>query len=426
MESFRNPDFVERYEDVIFDLDTPIVTAVANGASQKKEGYKFFADNSGEVAPFDWYNARIIVDFNVQLLADGADIAVDDHNGIVNGSHSLINKLRVEANGKTIYDCRNCNQAVNIKNLLDYTRQFAKDMGTNQLFFLDTNRSAEERPAQAAFNKGFAQRKALLGTSSNVNVAIPLNRYSFFEGLDNELLPNMKIWIIFDLESDGNLIWQAGVDCRVVVTRMRLFVPRIVFTAEGNKMYMERYMKPHKWNYLREQISVNDSSRQHTGTFRITSAIDRPRDVFVWIQNDARQASQTENPFLFDTFNVANNRTLVSCQLEVGNGNKYPENEYTPSAEISRVFRDVHKYSYTENEYQGGGTLLNRGNFSNIFPFIYFDLRNQKLDIKDGATKLIFSYKLSGETNANYTVYALVLYEQEIELYNTTGKLMIR
>ena len=87
MESFRNPDFVERYEDVIFDLET-IVTAVANGASQKKEGYKFFADNSGEVVPFDWYNARIIVDFNVQLIADGAAIAVDDHNGIVNGSHS--------------------------------------------------------------------------------------------------------------------------------------------------------------------------------------------------------------------------------------------------------------------------------------------------------------------------------------------------
>ena len=71
MESFRNPDFIERYEDVVFDLETPIVANVANGASQKKEGYKFIADNSGEVAPFDWYNARIIVDFNVQLLADG-------------------------------------------------------------------------------------------------------------------------------------------------------------------------------------------------------------------------------------------------------------------------------------------------------------------------------------------------------------------
>ena len=109
--------------------------------------------------------------------------------------HTLINRLKVETNGQKIYDSDNCNQAVNIKNLLDYTRQFSKDMGTNQLFFLDTKRSAEERPTQAAYNKGFAQRKALLGTSSNVNVEIPLNRYSFFEGLDNELLPKMKVGI---------------------------------------------------------------------------------------------------------------------------------------------------------------------------------------------------------------------------------------
>ena len=127
-------------------------------------------------------------------------------------------------------------------------------MGTNQLFFLDTNRSAKERPPPTASNKGVAQRKALLGTSSNVNVEIPLNRYSFFEGLDNELLPNIKVWIIFDLESDANLTWQAGTDCRVVVTSLQLFVPRIVFTAEGNKLFMERYIKPYKWHYLGEEI----------------------------------------------------------------------------------------------------------------------------------------------------------------------------
>ena len=190
MESFRNPDFVERYEDVIFDLETPIVTTIANGTSQKKKDYKFVADNSGEVSPFDWYNARIIVDFKVFLLVDGANIAANDHNGIVNGLHSLINNLKVELNGQNIYDCDNCNQAVNIKNLLDYTRQFSKDMETNQLFFLNTNRHPEERTAEDDYNKGFAMRKALLGTSSKVNVEISLNRYSFFEGLDNEHLPN--------------------------------------------------------------------------------------------------------------------------------------------------------------------------------------------------------------------------------------------
>ena len=34
----------------------------------------------------------------------------------------------------------------------------------------------------------------------------------------NELLPDMKVGIMVDLESDANLIWQVGADCRVVVT----------------------------------------------------------------------------------------------------------------------------------------------------------------------------------------------------------------
>ena len=37
MESFRDPKFVQRYEDVSFDLETPLITQVANTAHQKKK-----------------------------------------------------------------------------------------------------------------------------------------------------------------------------------------------------------------------------------------------------------------------------------------------------------------------------------------------------------------------------------------------------
>ena len=43
------------------------------------------------------------------------------------------------------------------------------------------------------YNKGFAARKTLLGLSAEVNCEIPLNRYSFFEALEDKLLPNTKI-----------------------------------------------------------------------------------------------------------------------------------------------------------------------------------------------------------------------------------------
>ena len=84
MKSFRNPKYIERYEDVVFDLETPLLTNIANGARQKKDGYRFVADNTAEVTSFDWYNARLRVDFKVNKTANAANLAVDDHNGIVN------------------------------------------------------------------------------------------------------------------------------------------------------------------------------------------------------------------------------------------------------------------------------------------------------------------------------------------------------
>ena len=36
MKSFRDPKYVERYEDVIFDLETVLNKTVANNANQKK------------------------------------------------------------------------------------------------------------------------------------------------------------------------------------------------------------------------------------------------------------------------------------------------------------------------------------------------------------------------------------------------------
>ena len=202
MESFRNPKFVERYEDVVFDLETPLVTQLANDAQQIKTGYRFVADNSGEVSPFDWYNARLEADFNLEVKADGAAIAANDRQGMVNGSHSLIKEIIMKVNGISVYDCNNANQCVNIKNLLEYDRSYAQSSATNQFFYLDTNTTNV-----LADNTGFAARKAVLGTSDTVNTEIPLNRYSFFESFEDELMPNTKVEIQITLESDDNLVW---------------------------------------------------------------------------------------------------------------------------------------------------------------------------------------------------------------------------
>ena len=115
MKSFRNPKYLDRYEDVVFDLEQSLDTAPANNAHQTKTGLRFVADNTGETTPFDWYNARLSMDFKVNKLADGGNLAIADHNGIVNGSNTFIEKLSILANGREVYSSNYANHVVNIK-----------------------------------------------------------------------------------------------------------------------------------------------------------------------------------------------------------------------------------------------------------------------------------------------------------------------
>ena len=443
MKSFRNPEYLERYEDVVFDLEQALATP-GNGAHQTKTGHRFVADNTGEATPFDWYNARFSVDFKVNQLAAGADIDADgDQMGIVNGSSSLIEKLSILANGRDVYSCNYANHVVNIKNLLEYNPSYVESVATNEFYYLDKSRHAERieftinntnvtgganvvKGRIANYNKGFAVRKALLGDSATVRCEIALNRYSFFEALENKLLPNTKIELNIEIESDGNLIWRAGGnDCRVILTRFQLFVPRITFNKKGQEIYLNNYLKPYNWKYLNEVVERSNNSQQQTGHFRITNAISKPRHVFVFAINTANIDSQTANPFLYNTFNLPNNANISRCYLEVGNGNEYPDIHLKPATDPARVFREVMSYVYANNDFQGG-TLLNRTNFESLFPFVYFDLTKQKLDIKDGVTKLAFHYELSANPNADYNIYALVLHERVAEIEQQGGKLLLR
>ena len=218
MKSFINPKYLERYGDVVFDLEQTLNINPGNANEQKREGMRIVADNSGEATPFDWYNSRLSVDFKVDKLADGTALTLTDHNGIVYGSNTLIKRLSITANGRQVYDCDYANHCVDIKNLLEYNPSYAKSVETNEFYFPDTSRHADKikytrrqvthrrnaanngdeaglmlDDVNVNYNKGFAARKALLGLSAEVNCEIPLNRYSFFESLEDKLLPNTKI-----------------------------------------------------------------------------------------------------------------------------------------------------------------------------------------------------------------------------------------
>ena len=143
MKSFRAPRYLERYEDVVFDAEQALDVNPNDTQYHKRDGIKIVADNTGETTPFDWYNARLSIDFKVDKLADQLALTEVDGNDMVNGSNTLIKKLNVTANGRPVYDCDYANHCVNIKNLLEYNPSYAKSEGTNEFYFPDTSRNAE-------------------------------------------------------------------------------------------------------------------------------------------------------------------------------------------------------------------------------------------------------------------------------------------
>ena len=412
--NFRRAEFVKRYEYNYYDLQTPLNSIVANNARQTKDNYRFEVDNSSEANPIDWYNAYLEVDFKLVTLADStAGITAGTGNAAnfctTTNGQTFIKTIEVECNGQIVYNNTKANESSNVLSVLKYTKRYADTVGKDQFFFLDSSTgTAEPRPAEALYNEGFAKRKTLTDAGAVNKISIPLNLYSYFAAFKSNLHPNLKTNISVILEDDNNVIFKnaAAPNSKVILTKLRLSVPKIIFNEVGLKNYLEDYLKPKKWMFLYEHHELKES-RAVNDAFRISSGIRRPRHVFIWAVPTLAYDNQGANIFTFGLSNIDGNRGYARAQLEMNNSMFYPQLELS-STEESRLYRALMSYSSAYNDVLSG-CIIDRTNFKNLFGLLYFDLRNQQNDVKNSVVSLTFRYQLTGAPAGNYTLNALVL-----------------
>ena len=427
--NFRHPKFIKRYEYNYYDLETPLNAIVANNATQTKNNYRFEVDNSSEANPIDWYKAYLEVDFKLVTLADstvGIEVGGDTNNKkcTTTNGQTFIKKIEVECNGITVYNNTRANESANVLSMLKYTKSYADTVGKDQFFFVDSSTgTAEPRPAQALYNEGFGKRKILTDAAAVNNISIPLNLYSYFAAFKNNLHPNLKTTILLTLENDNNIIFNAGAAAKVIITKLRLWAPKIICNEDGLKGYLSDYLKPKTWIYQKEHHEIKQSGATNDA-FRISTGIRRPRHVFIWAVPTANYNNQAANIFTFGLNKVGGDQGFARAQVEINNSIYYPQLELS-STEESRLYRELMSYSSAYNDVLSG-PIIDRTNFKNLFGVLYFDLRNQSEDIKDSVVALTFRYQLTGNPAGNYTLNALVLHEKEIELYTASGKLLIK
>ena len=445
---FRSDKYLKRMEYYAYDLETDISSTIGeNGKEQVKNQHRFIIDNTAEINPIDWYSAFFEVEFKLVKLADNTAGFVADDKCTMNNGLSLIKEIRVLSEGESVYNNNiSANEGANLLTLLNYTKSYADSVGSDQFFYIDTSAAADNQnferlaidgnaqnidgiPPNPNYNEGFTKRKALTVGGHAKNISIPLNLYSYFDSFKRNIHPNLKINIELRLEQDGNLIFRTGAAApgKIIVSKLRLWCPKLIFNAEGLNLYRSDYMKPKKWSYLSEYFHKFTRAGGIRGDMvRLVTSIRKPRHVFIWTVPDASYGEQTANIFVFDTNSISTNNIHFSrAQVVVNNSKYYPELSFNAN-EKSKLYRALMEYNGTYTQDKICGSLINRDNFDKLFGVLYFDLRKQEDDLIDASVTINFNYQLSDDPTNPYRINVLILHENEIELAQVGSKLLVR
>ena len=159
-------------------------------------------------------------------------------------------------------------------------------------------------------NTGFEQRRILTQAAVNdgsggprsFNEMIPLNRYSFFERLENKMLPPMQLQIEITFNDDAELIHMAhNTDAgRVVVKRSYLWLPKLVPKDSLYSEFVTEFLKPTKWTYMRDLYNQSANTQALQNMFQISPAIVNVKHVFVYLQrtNGPNNVETERTPYI--------------------------------------------------------------------------------------------------------------------------------
>ena len=305
--------------------------------------------------------------------------------------------MTIKSAGKFIYDTDNLHKVTFLKNLLEYSDDYSRSVATKNLWYLDTTAAA------ANANTGFAARRALTQANQNdgnggaktVSTIIPLNRYSFFEKLEDKMLVPMQLELNLQLQD-----------------------------SMASK-YVESFLKPKRWKYSREMFAASALTKT-SGFFRLLASIDQVKHVLVYLKNTTfpNNAQVEDNPYAFKTLaDLGGGAFLSTCRLEYGNGVFYPETEYDTDFKM-RIYDDVISYAMRENDFNSR-TQLNTSNFNSLYGLIHFDLTTQSEKVTRDPKELIFRFKLSKNANADFAVNAVVLYDEQVVIDKVGNELVV-
>ena len=127
------------------------------------------------------------------------------------------------------------------------------------------------------------------GGAKDVNVIIPLNRYSFSEELEDKMLVPMQFQFNIELNNDDELIHKAhGADkgC-IVINRFLLWIPKLTPKDSMYDRFISSFLKETQGTYMREMYEVSAPTAA-SGFIQISASIDNVKRILIYLKNSYR------------------------------------------------------------------------------------------------------------------------------------------
>ena len=268
-----------------------------------------------------------------------------------------------------------------------------------------------------AYNANYHKRMIL--TKSTIDMIIPLNAMEFFQSMKNIIIPPSKVEITIDIEQDDILLYRSGGnDGKIIIKNIFLCYEKLTLSAANRLLYTKFLSSQQTINFYRESIVFQTSLKNREKNIILYETISKPRELFVWFSfTENRTGRQDNDSFQIDT----NSMAIVNATIVINDNIYVPMTPYNCSTRSIQAYNELLKYLNDKNKRES--TFIDYELFKTKYMILYFDLKKSITNtLRNSYCKIEFKYILKDEMASEYTIYSLMLHEDQYKISLINGK----
>ena len=317
-----------------------------------------------------------------------------------------------------------------MKNLMEMSKEYINSVGNKSFIYPDlidgteiskyTKSGTAPNPIlydNKTYNSSYHKRSII--TRNGVKTVLPLKCIEFFSTLKHTLLPPTKIEISFDIESDVNLLYKEDsvADGKVSVKNIYLCYQKLTLSPANKLLYTQYLSTQQIIKFYRENIFTVTSLKNRENDVILYETAQKPRHLFIWFSDTYNRFEQKYNSFEINT----NDDKIINAYIIINDNRYIPITPYNCVTHPIIAYNELLKYMTDNNQRESA--FIDFELFKTKYMILYFNINDNITEtLRDSFCKIQFKYILNNIPVNRYTIYSLLLYEDQYKISLINGK----